>query len=76
MTPMQAGALDGVKVLEFSEMIAAPFAGMHLGSAPTTREGDRDVAAAHSAVRVLVVTAREALSVLAEVRRLVLHQGD
>lgn len=25
------GALDGVKVLEFSEMIAAPFAGMHLG---------------------------------------------
>ena len=28
MTP---GALDGVKVLEFSEMIAAPFAGMHLG---------------------------------------------
>jgi formyl-CoA transferase len=26
-----AGALEGVKVLEFSEMIAAPFAGMHLG---------------------------------------------
>jgi crotonobetainyl-CoA:carnitine CoA-transferase CaiB-like acyl-CoA transferase len=26
-----AGALDGVKILEFSEMIAAPFAGMHLG---------------------------------------------
>lgn len=26
-----AGALDGVRVLEFSEMIAAPFAGMHLG---------------------------------------------
>ena len=26
-----AGALDGIKVLEFSEMIAAPFAGMHLG---------------------------------------------
>ena len=25
------GALAGVKVLEFSEMIAAPFAGMHLG---------------------------------------------
>lgn len=25
------GALDGIKVLEFSEMIAAPFAGMHLG---------------------------------------------
>jgi crotonobetainyl-CoA:carnitine CoA-transferase CaiB-like acyl-CoA transferase len=25
------GALDGVKVLEFSEMIAAPFAGMQLG---------------------------------------------
>ena len=25
------GALDGVKILEFSEMIAAPFAGMHLG---------------------------------------------
>ena len=25
------GALDGVRVLEFSEMIAAPFAGMHLG---------------------------------------------
>src|SRR5256885_5856609 len=25
------GALEGVKVLEFSEMIAAPFAGMHLG---------------------------------------------
>jgi len=52
------------------------FAGVHLGSAPTTREGDRDVAAAHSAVRVLVVAAREDLSVLAEVRRLVLHQGD
>jgi formyl-CoA transferase len=26
-----AGALEGIKVLEFSEMIAAPFAGMHLG---------------------------------------------
>jgi crotonobetainyl-CoA:carnitine CoA-transferase CaiB-like acyl-CoA transferase len=26
-----AGALDGIRVLEFSEMIAAPFAGMHLG---------------------------------------------
>ncbi len=25
------GALDGVRILEFSEMIAAPFAGMHLG---------------------------------------------
>jgi formyl-CoA transferase len=25
------GALDGIRVLEFSEMIAAPFAGMHLG---------------------------------------------
>lgn len=25
------GALEGVRVLEFSEMIAAPFAGMHLG---------------------------------------------
>jgi crotonobetainyl-CoA:carnitine CoA-transferase CaiB-like acyl-CoA transferase len=25
------GALEGVKILEFSEMIAAPFAGMHLG---------------------------------------------
>lgn len=25
------GALAGVRVLEFSEMIAAPFAGMHLG---------------------------------------------
>jgi crotonobetainyl-CoA:carnitine CoA-transferase CaiB-like acyl-CoA transferase len=25
-----AGALDGIKVLEFSEIIAAPFAGMHL----------------------------------------------
>lgn len=28
MTP---GALEGVRILEFSEMIAAPFAGMHLG---------------------------------------------
>ena len=28
---MKPGALDGVKVLEFSEMIAAPFAGLHLG---------------------------------------------
>src|SRR5256885_4202237 len=26
-----AGALEGIKVLELSEMIAAPFAGMHLG---------------------------------------------
>ena len=26
-----AGALEGIKILEFSEMIAAPFAGMHLG---------------------------------------------
>ena len=26
-----AGALEGIRVLEFSEMIAAPFAGMHLG---------------------------------------------
>ena len=25
------GTLEGVKILEFSEMIAAPFAGMHLG---------------------------------------------
>lgn len=25
------GALDGIRILEFSEMIAAPFAGMHLG---------------------------------------------
>ena len=25
------GALEGIRVLEFSEMIAAPFAGMHLG---------------------------------------------
>ena len=25
------GPLEGVRVLEFSEMIAAPFAGMHLG---------------------------------------------
>ena len=25
------GALEGIKVLEFSEMIAAPFAGMHRG---------------------------------------------
>ncbi len=28
---MSGGALAGVRVLEFSEMIAAPFAGMHLG---------------------------------------------
>ncbi len=28
---MSEGALAGVRVLEFSEMIAAPFAGMHLG---------------------------------------------
>jgi crotonobetainyl-CoA:carnitine CoA-transferase CaiB-like acyl-CoA transferase len=28
---MSEGALFGVRVLEFSEMIAAPFAGMHLG---------------------------------------------
>jgi acetate kinase len=52
------------------------FAGVHLGSALTTRVGDRDVAGAHSAVRVLVVAAREDLGVLAKVRRLVLHQGD
>jgi crotonobetainyl-CoA:carnitine CoA-transferase CaiB-like acyl-CoA transferase len=25
------GALDGIRILEFSEMIAAPFAGLHLG---------------------------------------------
>ncbi len=28
---MSGGALSGVRILEFSEMIAAPFAGMHLG---------------------------------------------
>ena len=28
---MPEGPLAGVRILEFSEMIAAPFAGMHLG---------------------------------------------
>ena len=63
---------------DVSRAVAAglEFAGVQLASAPTTPEGDRDVSTAHSAVRVLVVAAREDLSVLAEVRRLVLHQGD
>jgi acetate kinase len=63
---------------DVSRAVAAglEFAGVHLASAPTMSDGDRDVAAAHSAVRVLVVAARKDLSVLAEVRRLVLHQGD
>jgi hypothetical protein len=32
-----AGALDGIKVLDFSEMIAAPVAGMLLAGAHRTR---------------------------------------
>src|SRR5258708_34988236 len=31
MSTLPPGALEGVRILEFSEMIAAPFAGMHLG---------------------------------------------
>ena len=31
MTNAMPGALEGIRILEFSEMIAAPFGGMHLG---------------------------------------------
>jgi acetate kinase len=49
------------------------FAGVRLGSrSDAGPEADRDVASPDSSVRVLVITAREDLSVLAEVKRLVL----
>jgi len=56
------------------------FAGVRLapsGGAPgdPIQTGDRDVAAADSTVRMLVIAAREDLTVLAEVRRLVFSEG-
>jgi acetate kinase len=50
------------------------FAGLRLAvpSSDASSEGDRDVAAPGSSVRVLVIEAREDLTVLADVRRLVL----
>jgi acetate kinase len=66
----------GENSVEVRAAVAAglSFAGVRLGAvlADTTGGGDRDVAAADSSVRVLVVGAREDLTVLAEVRRLVL----
>jgi len=56
---------------------ALAFAGVRLAlSSDAPREGDGDVAATDSSVRVLVVAAREDLTVLADVRRLVLSQGE
>lgn len=69
----------GENSAEVRQAVAAglSFAGVRLAS-PTdpTRGGDRDVAATNSSARVLVVAAREDLTVLAEVRRLVLLQGE
>jgi acetate kinase len=49
------------------------FAGVRLASpAAPTGDGDRDIAAPESSARVLVIAAREDLTVLADVRRLVL----
>jgi acetate kinase len=69
----------GENSAEVRQAVAAglTFAGVRL-ALPTdaSGEGDRDVAATDSSVRVLVVAAREDLTVLAEVRRLVLSKGE
>jgi acetate kinase len=69
----------GENSAEVRQAVAAGlrFAGVRLAeSTEVTGEGDRDVAATDSSVRVLVVGAREDLTVLAEVRRLVLSKGE
>ncbi|MGI9149355.1 MAG: acetate/propionate family kinase [Chloroflexota bacterium] len=58
---------------------ALSFAGVRLAVStdPTGPDsGDRDLAASDSRARVLVLAAREDLTVLADVRRLVLSKGD
>jgi acetate kinase len=65
----------GEHSLEVRQAVADSFAfaGVRIAaSSAASSEGDRDVAALDSTVRVLVIEAREDLSVLAEVRRLVL----
>jgi acetate kinase len=65
----------GEHSLEVRQAVADSFAfaGLRLAvQSEITLEGDRDVATRDSSVKVLVVTAREDLTVLAEVRRLVL----
>jgi acetate kinase len=52
------------------------FAGVRLMSIGAPEKGDRDEAASDSSAHVLVVAAREDLTVLAEVRRLVLAKGE
>jgi acetate kinase len=80
------GALGGLDTIVFTggigehsrvvrEAVARGFgfAGLRLApSADAEAEADRDVAAPDAAVRTLVITAREDLTALAEVKRLVL----
>jgi acetate kinase len=69
----------GENSVEVRESVAAGlgFAGVRLAvPAEVSLEGDRDVSATESSVRVLVVAAREDLTVLTDVRRLVLAKGD
>jgi acetate kinase len=69
----------GENSAEVRQAVAAglEFAGVRLASpTATTGGGDRDVAASDSSAHVLVVGAREDLTVLADVRRLVLAQGE
>ena len=66
----------GENSAEVRQAVAArtPVCRSPAGPVPTdpTGTGDRDVAATDSSVRMLVIAAREDLTVLAEVRRLVL----
>jgi acetate kinase len=58
------------------QAVCAPLAylGLRLGDEAPEAASDRDIAAAGSSVRVLVITAREDLSILRQVRRVV-HWG-